>query len=350
MNSIIKDDITHIVNSIESWGKFRDKCVLITGANGFIPAYMVETIVFLNENTNLNIKLIALVRNKSKALKRFPHLEFDNNVQFLVQDVCNEINISEKVDYIIHAASQASPKFYGTDPIGTLSANSIGTFNVLRFAEQQKDNLKSMLYFSSAEVYGDTSNFRENIKENNFGSLDCMSLRACYAESKRIGETMCNSWFHQKGMPTKIIRIFHTYGPGMDLEDGRVFADFVKNVVQGKDIEIKSDGMAVRAFCYLADTVAAAFKVLLDAPAGEVFNVGNEDCQTDMNNLANILATLSVNQKLTIKRCSDVGANYLQSNNNKIVPDTSKLKTLGWNPKYSLNDGFLRTINSYVHK
>ncbi|HBC9557796.1 TPA: NAD-dependent epimerase/dehydratase family protein, partial [Escherichia coli] len=160
----------------------------------------------------------------------------------------------------------------------------------------------------------------------------------------------CNSWFHQKDTPAKIIRIFHTYGPGMDLNDGRVFADFVKNIVNKKDIEIKSDGKAVRAFCYLSDTITGAFKVLLDAPSGEVYNIGNEFCQSDMNNLAEILIKIDNKSELKIVRKFRNNNEYLESRVNKIVPDTRKLQSLGWVPQVNINDGFARTIRFYKDK
>ncbi|GKX55000.1 dTDP-glucose 4,6-dehydratase [Leminorella grimontii] len=346
MRSIIDDDLKYIENSISSWEKLRGKRILITGANGFIPAYMVETIIYLNESLKLNAKVFALVRNKEKALSRFSHLIGKIGLEFIVQDVCDPIKLIEPINFIIHAASQASPKYYGVDPIGTLTANTIGSYNILTFAEKQKE-LRSLLYFSSAEVYGDTSTSEEYIKENDFGSLDCMTLRACYAESKRMGETMCNSWWHQKNIPTKIIRIFHTYGPGMDLDDGRVFADFVKDIVNDKSIEIKSDGKAIRSFCYLADTVIAAFKVLLDAPNGEVYNVGNEDNQVDMNELAHILSGIVNKDSSMIKRDINEENGYLSNKVSKIIPNTEKLRSLGWGPEFSIEDGFSRTITYY---
>lgn len=349
MHPVINEDILKIKSAITSWELLRDTTVLITGANGFIPAYMVETIMYLNKTENFNTKIIALVRNKEKANSRFLHLKDLPELEFLIQDVCSEIKIDEPVNFIIHAASQASPKYYGIDPIGTLQANTIGTFNILKFSESQKE-LKSLLYFSSAEIYGNVNELSEGVKESYSGALDPMVLRACYAESKRMGETMCNSWFHQKDTPAKIIRIFHTYGPGMDLNDGRVFADFVKNIVNKKDIEIKSDGKAVRAFCYLSDTITGAFKVLLDAPSGEVYNIGNEFCQSDMNNLAEILIKIDNKSELKIVRKFRNNNEYLESRVNKIVPDTRKLQSLGWVPQVNINDGFARTIRFYKDK
>ncbi|WP_244262481.1 NAD-dependent epimerase/dehydratase family protein [Yersinia bercovieri] len=185
------------------------------------------------------------------------------------------------------------------------------------------------------------------VLENDFGSLDCSELRACYAESKRMGETMCISWGEQYSVPCKIVRIFHTYGPGMDLNDGRVFADFVSCAVQGKNIDMKSDGSAIRTFCYLSDAVHAIFKVLLCGHIGQAYNVGNERCEMNIRDLAFLVNKLSSNNNSRVI-ISNNDNNYILSKINRIVPDTTKLRSLGWRPKYDVISGFKRTIKFYL--
>ena len=155
--------------------------------------------------------------------------EYSEQLKFLVQDVCEKIIIDSKIDFIIHAASQASPKFYGKDPVGTINANVIGTINLLELAKRNK--VEKFLYFSSSEVYGNLNEEDIPTKEDKFGSIDPCNVRSCYSEGKRAGETICISWKHQYSIPVVIVRPFHTYGPGMDLNDGRVYADFIKNIV-----------------------------------------------------------------------------------------------------------------------
>ena len=151
MNNILKEDISHIINSFKQWERFKNKTVLISGANGFLPAYLVET--FLALGSDFNVKIIALVRTKQKAEKRFSEFLTNPNLIIIEHDVCNEFKTSEKIDFIIHAASQASPKYYKTDPVGTLNANVLGTINLIKLAQEK--NVESFLYFSSGEVYGE---------------------------------------------------------------------------------------------------------------------------------------------------------------------------------------------------
>lgn len=347
LSKITQEDIEYIVNHNLDWGIFANSTILISGASGFLPAYIVETLLYLNEKQNKNIKIIALVRNKEKALKRFEHHKNRKDLEFLVQDVCEPISISpeEKIDYIIHAASNASPKFYGTDPIGTINANVIGTINLLKLAKEKSS--KGFLFFSSGEAYGETKESQIPTKENDYGYIDLTNVRSCYAESKRMGENICVSWHHQYGVPVKIIRPFHTYGPGMDLNDGRVFADFVSDVINNRNIVMKSDGKNTRAFCYLADFTLGMFTVLLKGKNGEAYNVGFNK-ETSIIELANILVNLFPEKNLkVIKNDSDKSNEYLKSTINRTCPDISKIKLLGWEPKIEIRDGFKRTVLSY---
>ena len=265
-NKIIEEDLLRIIKGSDlPWSDFENKTVLITGANGFLPAYMVETLLFLNERKNTNkTRVIGLVRNRERASSRFIHYQNRSDFELVIQDVCDPLPFRkrDKINYIVHAASQASPKYYGKDPVGTILPNIIGTHNLLNLAKDKK--VKGFLFFSSSEVYGQVDSSKMPIKEDTCGFIDPMDARSCYAESKRMGETMCVSWFHQYDVPSKIIRPFHTYGPGMRLDDGRVYADFINDIVNNRDIVMKSDGSAIRAFCYVADAVTGFFTVLLN--------------------------------------------------------------------------------------
>jgi nucleoside-diphosphate-sugar epimerase len=344
-NQIISEDIADILDSDLNWESFRDKTVLVSGANGFLPAYMVYSLLSVSRVKNLNISVIALVRNKEKGEKRFHDFLLNPNFIIIVQDVCDPITVSEPVHYIIHAASQASPKFYGVDPVGTLKANVTGTLNLLQLASDKK--VERFLYFSSSEVYGSLQQDKIPTKESDFGYIDPTNVRACYAESKRMGETISVSWMHQYKVPIVIVRPFHTYGPGMDLNDGRVYADFIANMVNSTDITMKSDGSAIRAFCYISDAVKAFFKVLLNGEAGQAYNVGNDECESSIIDLAEKLVTLEPYKNLKVKRFEEQGSNYMKSLVSRNAPDISKIKNLNWFPDIDIEKGFSRTIKSY---
>jgi len=345
--NIILEDLNKIVSADLPWEEFRNSTVLISGANGFLPAYMVETLLHLNTTRNLNIKVVGLVRNKEKALARFLHHKECEDLTFLVQDVCDPINYHGKLHYIIHAASQASPKYYGKDPVGTLSANIIGTHNLLKLAREK--DVRAFLFFSSGEVYGEVPVSQIPTKEHNYGYLDPTNVRSCYAESKRMGETMCISWFHQYLVATKIVRPFHTYGPGMSLDDGRVYADFIADILNNRDIVMRSDGSAIRAFCYLSDAIKGFLTVIMKGKSGQAYNVGNDKNEVNILDLANRVINLFPEKSLKIiKQEVNNQSGYLKSPISRNCPDISKLRSLGWEPETSIEEGFKRTVRSFL--
>jgi UDP-glucuronate decarboxylase len=346
-NPVIQEDVARIVAHDLPWRTFANKTVLVAGANGFLPAYMVETLLYLNEvDRSMNCRIIGLVRNREKAHARFAHFLDRPDFALVIQDVTTPAAIPVPVDFIIHAASQASPKYYGIDPVGTLAANSLGTYNLLSFARDC--HAEGFLFISSGDVYGQVSESQIPTKEDWFGPLDPALVRSCYGESKRMGETMCAAFNHQFGVPTKIVRPTHTYGPGLALDDGRVFADFVANLVRHEDIVLKSDGSARRAFCYLADAALAFFTVLLKGERGQAYNVGNEDCEASVAELADMLVGLFPERGLKLRfDARRPPAGYLQSKVSRGSLDTGKLRKLGWRPTVGLEEGFRRTVMSF---
>lgn len=345
MNNVETADLELITKIYDiPWVELKDKTILITGASGFLATYMIKTLLYLNTSKLLNVKIIAICRNRERFQKTFSEYLNSDNIEFIEQDICQPLEIKKPVDFVIHAASQASPKYYESDPVGTLSANTTATMQLLEFAKVS--NVKGFLYFSSCEVYGEVKTIPT--KETDFGYLDPMAIRSCYAESKRMGENMCVAWSHQHGVPTKIARPFHTYGPGMKLDDGRVYADFVASVVKGNDIEVKSDGLAKRSFCYLADAVAGFWVVLLKGGNAQAYNVGNPEGEISIRDLANLVAGLSLEKKINVTfKQRDSSDGYTASPVSITCPDISKIKALGWKPITSLKDGFSKTIESY---
>ena len=341
---IISEDISQVLKAKISWEKLRNKTVLISGANGFLASYLVFTLHSLNVNSNFNINILALVRNKTRAQEKFSSIK--KNFELIVQDVTEPLHYTGKIDFIIHAASQASPKYYGVDPVGTLNANTIGTNNLLVAAKKNK--VEKFLYFSSSEVYGVISADKIPTKENEFGFIDPANVRSCYAESKRMGETMCVSWAHQFGVNVSMVRPFHTYGPGMDLNDGRVYADFVSDIVNSRDIIMKSEGTSQRAFCYLSDATAGFFTVLIEGKNGEAYNIGNPAQETSIVNLSEKLVKLFPEKKLKVVSFMNDTPGYIPSAVSRNSPDITKARSLGWNPVTSIEDGFKRTVESYL--
>jgi len=343
-NKILSEDIDFITNSNIPWKKFSGKTILISGAAGFLPSYIVHTLFRLNK-TKIDTKVYALVRDKTKTKKIFNQYLKKGFLEIIEQDLSQKLNFNKHIDFIIHAASQASPKYYHSDPIGTMLPNIIGTKNLLDIATQNP--VESFLFFSSGEVYGQIGSGK--INELNYGFLNPLDLRSCYAESKRAGESLCMAWFKQYKIPVKIARIFHTYGPGMNLDDGRVFADFVSDAVKNRNIKIKSAGTAIRPFCYIADATVALFTILLKGKNGNAYNVSNPNCVVNIKDLAKTISQLFPEKGLKVEKGKKPAQEeYMQSKISSQIPDVSKLMKLGWKPKFSIEEGFSRTITSYL--
>ncbi|MDD2774235.1 MAG: NAD-dependent epimerase/dehydratase family protein [Elusimicrobiales bacterium] len=344
-NPVISGDIRRItaVAGIP-WSALEGKRVLVTGAGGFIPSYIIKTLLFLNETRfSRKIEILALAHDARRARKRFAADAGGGDMVFLRQTLSSPLKIKGPVDVIIHGASYASPAYYGSDPVGTLEPNVIGTCELLKLAREKKT--QAFLFISSAEIYGKTAVGTKRLSETVSGELDPLELRSCYAESKRMGETMCVSWRAQYGVPVKIMRLFHTYGPAMKLNDGRVHSDFFGNVAAGRDIVMNSDGLAVRCFCYISDAVAGAFAVLLKGAPGEAYNIGNPEGCVSIAQFARLLVKLAPAGKLKVVMNANGGkTGYIKSGIACQIPDISKAEKLGWKPVVSLEEGCKRTM------
>lgn len=342
---IIEEDLKRITSAALDWGRLFGKAVLISGANGFLPAYMLETLLYLNDTQNARIRVTGMVRNRERAMRRLGHLTRHPDLTLLVQDVRDPSIRSEHSEFVIHAASQASPKYYATDPVGTFESNVLGTQRMLQHANHSR--CEGFLFFSSGEVYGRPMDPSVPVTETSYGPLDPLDIRSCYAEGKRAGETLCVCWHAQFGIPAKIVRISHTYGPGMALDDGRVFADFVADIVSRRNVVLKSDGSARRAFCYLADATIAYFTVLLNGKSGDAYNVGS-DAETSILELAEMLCKIFPERNCRVIRKERTADDpYLPSPVTGGHFDISKIRALGWEPTTSVQDGFRRTVLSY---
>jgi len=349
-NKTVFEDLELITKSKLPWHMFSNKTIMITGGGGFIGSYLVKSLLHIGEKFDLNLKVICVARKIESINTRLSDYLHMKNFEVFLHDMSLPLPEDFPIaEFIIHAASQASPKFYGVDPVGTLLVNSIGTMYLLNHILINKS--KNFLFISSGEVYGDPINSELRINEKNFGYLDPMDVRSCYAESKRLGETMAVAWGTQYDIHTNVVRLFHTYGPGLSMSDGRVFADFVSDVANDRDIILNSDGNAQRSFCYVSDAVIGILTVLLNGKKNEAYNVGNPDTELAVKDLASILVNLFPKKKLKVKfEINTENINYLKSSIARCCPSIEKLKALGWSPKIGIEEGFSRTIKSFLIK
>ncbi len=340
---IVAADIAAILAYPLAWERFAGRRVLLTGVTGLIGGYLLEAMAALQSGRDCApVRIYALARDREKLQVRHGRLLGRDDIAFLVQDVAEPIADIERVDYIVHTASPASPKRYLADPVGTVQANVAGTRQLLELARSHGARL---LYLSSGTVYGNAVGDDGAIAEDRFGPYDPLDARACYTESKRLAETLCASYARQYGVAAVIARLSHTYGPGADLTDGRVFSDFVADAVAGRPIALLGDGSDSRPFLYLADAIQALLLLLLEGRPGQAYNVGAEQ-ETSMHELAAMIARLAGGADYPIAR-HGVAAVRPPAPRKTGHFDIGKLKALGWQPSTPPEVGFRRMLDYY---
>lgn len=340
-------DIEIILSSPIDWECFRDRTVLITGATGRLGMYIVEAISKANIDWNLNITILALARSEKKIWQVFGqslHLPY---IHMLVQDIVEPICWEGDIHYIFHTAGLASPRDFTEYPVDTLWGHVQGTHNILELAREKK--CRKILYVSTVEIYGDWKS-EENICEEDMGIVYCDSARACYPEAKRLCETMLASYETQYNIPYIGVRLCHTFGPGILLNDGRAFSEFIRNAIEGEDIVLQSDGSAMRTYTYVADAVGA---MLLAFTKGKkhYYNIANVDNLISIRELAELIATLDVRKKVKVRYADQEKKqkyNYLPFKLG--IMNVDRIKELGWNPQVGLEDAFRYTWESFQQK
>lgn len=337
MNKIIYEDCLDIINDI-NYDKLKNKTFLITGASGMIGSYLSFVLKVLNDKFHANIHLLLNVRDKNKLNKE---LLKDDNVEIIEQDVINPFHYDNNIDYIIHAASPASPKIMVNHPFEVNIANTIGTYNTLMLAKEKRAS--GYLFISSREIYGEPmDNVNYFYEDGLLGQVNPLVPRNSYAEGKKAAENMCASIKEEYQINTKIVRLAHTYGPGMSIFDGRVQADFLKNVINHEDIIMKSEGKSIRTYTYISDAIKGIFKVLLESQ-DIVYNI-SDDREISIKELAEVLVSLSNNQSKLVINIDESLKKGSSSFTKGILSNEKIKKELNWFPKYNVYDGFKRTI------
>ena len=341
----IYSDAYEIANAEIPWDKIVGSTVLITGGGGFIGGYLALALLTRNDVYGSDIRVISLVRNAERAEKKFGKLLRRGDFSLCVQDVNEEIK-AERADYIIHAASQASNIQFENDPVGTITANLTGTANVLDFAK--KSGAKSTLIVSSLKVYGIIYGSQDKITEDDSGYIDFTSYKNCYAMGKRASETIAASYCREYGMNVKLARPAYIYGAAT-LDDDRVWAQFIANVVRGQDILLKSNGAANRSFCYVTDTATGLLTVLLKGENALPYNISCELSDTTIRGFARAACAVFPERNISLKFANPADEQEPQNQPSPLcqVPeilDNKRLKSLGWQPKVSLKEGIKRAV------
>ena len=334
------EDIRLIVDDLSSFfDELEGKTVLIAGGKGFLGTYFVNVLNHINEILSTPMKIVIidnLITSKNKKNNT------SHNVTLLKQDISESFDFPDELHYIIHTASIASPPTYREFPIKTVDVNYQGTRNLLEIARKKK--IKSMLFLSSSEIYGDPEVIPT--PESYQGKVSCTGPRACYDESKRLAETVSTLYFQQYKVPVKIARPFNVYGPYLSLNDGRVIPDFMKNAIEKSEILIHSDGSPTRSFCYVSDAIRAFFKLLFSKHDGIICNVGNDE-EISISDVAKMIQK-TIGKPISIKTIKSNDPNYTTDNPQRRRPDLSLIKkSISYTPRINFEEGLKRAYNWY---
>ncbi|WP_033149725.1 NAD(P)-dependent oxidoreductase [Prevotella sp. RM4] len=326
MDRVQTKDILEFVENFELGESLSDSCFLITGATGLIGSTLIKCLLALDQH----IRIIAPVRSMSKAMSIF---EQDANLIKLIEcDVLSyDYNQIEGVDYIIHCAAPTSSRFFIEKPVETFETIIEGTRVFLNYAI--KHSIKSIVYLSSLEVYGEINDDSISITEDIQGYLDPISVRSSYPMAKRAAENLCHLYAKEYNIPVKIARLTQTTGAGIAKDDNRVIAQFARLAAKGENIVLHTTGESSRPYCYTMDSVSAVLYILLRGSDGEAYNVANEDTYISARSMAEYLRdnfSSSIEVILDIKN----GLGYAPVTKQRL--STQKLLSLGWKPRYSL--------------
>jgi nucleoside-diphosphate-sugar epimerase len=312
---------------------------LITGARGLIGSFLIDTIMFLNKNGDLNCHVYAL-GSSDAGLERFKEYVGNDCFSYIIQDVNEKVNINFKVDYIIHLASNTHPVQYATYPIATILTNVIGTKNLLDYATGK---CKRFLFASSVEVYGENKGDVELFDEKYCGYINSNTLRAGYPESKRCGEALCQAYKEEKGLDVVIARIARSYGPTIKKNDSRAISQFINKALANEDIILKSEGLQLCSYTYVYDVVLGLLTILLSGENGESYNISNPESDITLKEMANLIANY-VGKKVVFELPNETEKKGF-SKVSKSRMDNTKIKEIGYLPKYDMEKGIKRTID-----
>ncbi len=344
MQKTIVNDLKVVLKKINRETKaLEGKTILIAGGSGFIGSYINVVVYLLNKHVlKKKCKIISVDNYLTGSRKNFIVDIKDKNFRFLQYDIRSPIAIDEKIDFIIHAAGLASPFYYKKYPLETIESAVLGAKNLLELARVHK--VKSFLFFSSSEIYGDPDPAFIPTPETYAGHVSSIGPRACYDESKRLAETLCITYHQIYKIPIKIVRPFNIYGPGMKHNDYRVIPTFIYAGLKGKNLPVYDTGIQTRTFCYITDALIAVFKVMLSGRNGEVYNIGNNSPELSMYELASIVANLLGNG-VKPRRKSYPGY-YPGGEPQRRCPDLTKIRTeLGYIPRVDLRTGLQKSIH-----
>ncbi len=338
--TVLEEDLERIAQTVAELG-LKEKTFFITGATGLVGSMLVKSLLWANEKHGLKNRVIAQIRNQAKAEQVFAGF---TGLNYCVGDICGPIEWDDEVDYIIHAASETKSKNMVEHPVETLWTTLCGSKNVLDFAKNK--HAAKVVYISSMEAFGSVT-FSERATEDMLGSIDLTKPRSCYPEGKRMVENMCACYYAEYGVPVSIVRLAQTFGAGVPKDDTRVFAQFARSAIEGKDIILHTQGTSCGNYVYTADAATAIFTVLHHGQDGECYTVANESTSMQIREMAELVASKIADGKICVVIDIPEGTNFGYAADTKLRLDAGKMRGLGWMAEVGLAEMYRRMIRSW---
>lgn len=340
-NRIYEEDLQAIYDSCKDiLGQLCGKKIFVTGGTGLIGQTVINALLYCRKYSDNSPKIIALVRDIERAKGIFDRQleEYPGAIEFVKGDVTGDFTEIGDIDYIIHGASQTSSKQFVTNPVETIDVAISGTKNMLELARAKK--VAGMVYMSTMEVYGHPKK-GEKVSEDYIGTLASTEVRNCYPLSKILCENMCAAYAAEYQVPVSVLRLTQTMGPGIKYDDGRVFAQFARCVIEKQNIVLMTKGETERVYLYVADAVSAVLTALVKGEMGNIYNVANEDTYCSIAQMAEMVAKLGdIQVEYKLQDVTSMG----YASTLFMDLDTRKLQGLGWNPTTGLSQMYERMI------
>ena len=356
--SIIDTDLDYIADQLQQeFSAMAGSNLLITGGAGFLGHYLVQSVLHWNKRADANgpIKVTVYDNFMRGNPDWMTALDGDANFESRVHDMSLPLpDDMQDFQYIIHAATIASPHYYRKYPIATMDANINGLRFLLDYSRQlvaDGKEFRGFMFYSTSEIYGDPTPENIPTTEEYRGNVSCTGPCACYDESKRYGETLCVNYANQYDLPIRITRPFNNFGPGLKISDKRVIPDFARDILNERNIVMLSDGAPTRTFCYVADAVIGHYKVLVNGRDGEPYNIGIDQPEISVTELAELIVaearSLFGYEGMVVHKTSE-DKDYLVDNPNRRCPDISKARReLGYAPQITIEEGLRRSLIWY---
>lgn len=336
---ILRSDIDEICHRLPTQVQdFSGKTVLLTGGRGFLGRYFMEIFSRLNETVLAEPVKLVVLDNLITAGKVGADVTLSDGITFIKHDVTATYEWDGPLDYVIHAAGIASPYYYRAYPLPTLEVAITGTRKMLELADAHDARF---IFFSSSEIYGDPDPKHVPMSESYRGNVSCQGPRACYDESKRVGETLCYIFHTTNGTNTNTIRPFNVFGPGMQETDYRMLPNFASRIKAGQPLNIYGSGDQTRTFCYITDAMVGFLLVILKGVPGEAYNIGKSEPEISVLDMVNRIDALSSHR--IAYNIIEYPDSYPADEPNRRAPDIRKARLqLGFEPSVRLDEGLKR--------